>query len=148
MTGMTADDAVRNLDRILASFDEAWAPRVVAHVNDWAVKIARLHGDYVWHAHPDTDEVFLVIDGTLDIALRDGSNDSADSGGSADDSGIRTVHLGRNDVYVVPRGVEHRPSAPHGAVALLVEPADTVSTGDYPGDVPAHITSTTGLPPG
>jgi len=127
------DTTTGNVERILAGFDEAWAPRVVARVNDWAVKIARLRGDYVWHAHEDTDEMFLVREGRLDIALRDGT-------------GTRTVHLGRDDVYVVPRGVEHRPSAPDGAIVYLIEPAGTLSTGDYADEVPAHITSTTGVP--
>lgn len=129
---MSGPDVV-NLDALLATFDETWAPRVVAGVNDWAVKIARVQGEYVWHAHADTDEVFLVRSGHLDIDLRG-------------DDGERTVSLGPADCVVVPRGVEHRPRSAGGAVVLLVEPAATLSTGDHAGDVPAHITSTTGLP--
>ncbi|MEJ7648402.1 MAG: cupin domain-containing protein [Nakamurella sp.] len=120
-----------NIDQILAGFDETWAPRIVATMNDYAVKIARLDGEYVWHAHHDTDEVFLVLSGTVDIALRTADTESS-------------VRLQPNEVFVVPRGVEHRPSA-STAVVLLIEPLSTLSTGDFAGEVPKHITSTTGL---
>ncbi len=124
--------AVTNLDSLVASFSEAWAPRVVARMNDWALKVARFDGEYVWHAHADTDEVFLVVDGTIEIGLR-----------SVD--GETSVRLGPNDVFVVPRGVEHRPRSDGSGVVLMVEPAGTLSTGDYAGVVPAGITSTTGI---
>ena len=121
-----------NLDDALASIDQVYDPRVVATVNDYAAKIAKVRGDHVWHSHADTDEFVLALDGTFDIALRDGP-------GGAE----RTVRLQRGDVFVVPRGVEHCPSSDGGAI-LMFEPADTNSTGDYEGDLPDHVTSSSG----
>lgn len=118
-----------NIDTALATFDALWSPRILAQVNDWDVRLAKVRGEHLWHAHHDTDEFFLVLDGTLDIDLR------------APD---RRITLHRNDTYVVPRGVEHRPSSAEGATLLLFEPAGTLTTGDYSGDVPDHITATTG----
>lgn len=126
------ESSVRNLDAVLASFDEIWSPRVVAQVNDWGVKLAKLQGNYVWHSHQDTDELFVVLDGSLEIHLRHPD--------------IEHVRLTRHDVFVVPKGIEHRPVSQHGAVAMLLEPAETLSTGDFEGEIPAHITSTTGIP--
>jgi mannose-6-phosphate isomerase-like protein (cupin superfamily) len=123
---------VTNIDDVLAVFDQLWAPRILATVNDWAVKIAKVRGDHVWHAHADTDEVFIILSGELDIARRD-------------PDGETVVRLGPRDVHVVPRGVEHRPRSADGAVIILVEPADTLTTGDYTGPIPDHITATTGL---
>ena len=85
----------------LASFDQLWSPRIVTRVNDYDVRVAKVAGEHVWHAHDHTDEFFLVLDGELRIGLRDGD-------------GERTVVLPRGAVYVVPRGMEHRPSAPVG----------------------------------
>lgn len=121
-----------NIDSVLAGFDETWAPRIVTTMNDYAVKIARLEGEHVWHAHHDTDEVFLVLQGAVDIAVR-----------AADVS--TTIHLEPNDVYVVPRGIQHCLSAPAPAVVLMIEPVSTLSTGDFDGPIPDHITSTSGL---
>jgi mannose-6-phosphate isomerase-like protein (cupin superfamily) len=123
---------VTNIDAVLDTIDQLWTPHVLAAVNDWAVKVAKVRGDHVWHAHDDTDEVFIVLSGALTIRRR----------GAA---GEEVVHLGPHDVHVVPRGVEHRPSAPDGAVLMLVDPADTLSTGDFVGELPAHISSTTGV---
>lgn len=130
---MTSD--VTNIDALLASFDETWAPRLLATVNDYALKVVKVRGDFVWHAHDDTEEVFVVLSGTLEI-------DRLDPGGES------VVRLGRGDVHVVPRGVRHRPRSADGAEVLLIEPAATLSTGDHAGPVPGHITSTTGLPGG
>jgi mannose-6-phosphate isomerase-like protein (cupin superfamily) len=97
----------------LAAFDERWAPRVVAGYNGNDVMVAKLDGPFVWHAHTETDDFFLVLAGRLDIELRD-----------------RTVSLGPGELFVVPAGVEHRPVA-HGEVhLLLIEPAGTPNTGD------------------
>ncbi|TDO92608.1 cupin domain-containing protein [Enemella evansiae] len=125
-------DEIANIDRLLGSFDELWSPRVLSRFNDVDVKVARLRGDYVWHSHPDTDELFLVLDGSLEIQLRE-------------DGAERSVRLGRHDVFVVPRGMEHCPRTADGASVLLMEPTGTLSTGDYAGEIPDHITSTTGL---
>ncbi|TDD70260.1 cupin domain-containing protein [Jiangella aurantiaca] len=124
-------DAV-NLDAALASFDDFWSPRIVTRVNDYDVRIAKVAGEFVWHAHEGTDEFFLALDGELTIALRDAAG--AES----------TVVLRRGDVFVVPRGMQHRPSSADGASILMFEPTGTVNTGDHESDVPAHITRTTG----
>lgn len=127
---MTAADPV-NLARALASFDEVYSPRIVATMNDYDVRIAKTLGDHVWHVHDDTDEFFLVLDGRFDIALRDGD-------------GERTVELHQGDTFVVPRGVEHRPSSPGGSI-LMFEPSGTSTTGDrHRGELPDHVDSTTG----
>jgi mannose-6-phosphate isomerase-like protein (cupin superfamily) len=116
----------------LASFTDLWSPRIVTRVNDYDVRIAKVEGEHVWHAHDDTDEFFLVLDGELTIALRDTGD------------GERTVTLPRGAVFVVPRGVEHKPSAPGGASILMFEPTGTLSVGDRHEDVPAHIAATAG----
>ncbi|MEE9413703.1 MAG: cupin domain-containing protein [Acidimicrobiales bacterium] len=120
-----------NLSNALASFDEVYSPRIVAKINDYDVRIAHVKGEHVWHVHEDTDEFFLVLDGCFDIALRD------DSGAE------RTVSLTVGDTFVVPRGTEHKPSSAGGSI-LMFEPSGTSTTGDYEGEVPDHIDSTTG----
>ncbi|MGW5669740.1 cupin domain-containing protein [Micromonospora sp. NPDC003776] len=117
----------------LARFDQLWSPRIVTTVNDYDVRIAKVAGEHVWHVHENTDEFFLVLDGQLRIALRDGE-------GGAE----REVVLPRGAVYVVPRGVEHRPSAPDGASILMFEPSGTSSVGDRHDEVPGHVDATTG----
>ncbi|MBZ9595756.1 MULTISPECIES: cupin domain-containing protein [Streptomyces] len=101
----------------LAGFTEQWAPRRIARVNDYEVKVARVRGEFVWHTHEDTDELFLVVAGTLTIRLRDGD-----------------VVLGPGEMYVVPRGAEHCPSADEEAHILLFEPSGTVNTGTTGGE--------------
>jgi mannose-6-phosphate isomerase-like protein (cupin superfamily) len=96
----------------LARFDERWSPRIVAELNGQHVKLAKLEGSFVWHSHVDEDELFLVLQGTLAIELRDGM-----------------VELGAGQMVVVPRGVEHRPVAEGEVHVLLFEPAGTVNTG-------------------
>ncbi|WP_067830781.1 cupin domain-containing protein [Actinomadura kijaniata] len=119
------------LDRALASFDALWSPRVVTHVNDYDVRVAKVEGEHVWHAHDDTDEFFLVLDGELFISLRERA-------------GERTVRLPRGAVFTVPRGTEHRPYAPHGAAILMFEPTGTPSVGDRHEEIPDHVDATTG----
>jgi mannose-6-phosphate isomerase-like protein (cupin superfamily) len=123
-----------NIDNALATFDDLWSPRILTRVNDWDVRLAKVKGEYIWHAHADTDELFIVLDGELEIQLRDA------------DGVERSVVLGRNDVFVVPQGTEHRPVSDNGATIMLFEPSGTLTTGDYDGDVPEHIMSTTGTP--
>jgi mannose-6-phosphate isomerase-like protein (cupin superfamily) len=101
-------------------------------VNDYDVRIAKVEGEHVWHAHDDTDEFFLVLDGELRIALRE------------PDGGERTVELPAGAVFTVPRGAEHRPSAPGGAAILMFEPTGTATVGDRHDEVPAHVDATTG----
>jgi mannose-6-phosphate isomerase-like protein (cupin superfamily) len=122
-----------NLTEALASFDDIYSPRIVTRMNDYDVRIAHAKGDHVWHTHADTDEFFLVLDGTFDISLRDGADDAE-----------RTVRLQRGDVFVVPKGTEHKPSSPGGSV-LMFEPSQTLTTGDWhEGEIPDHVDSTTG----
>ena len=103
-----------NLQGKLASFSEQWAPRIVARYNDHEVRLVKVEGEFIWHQHDDTDELFLVLDGTLDIELRD-----------------RTVTLQAGELFVVPRGTEHRPAARNGeAQLLLIDPRDLPNTGD------------------
>ncbi|MBB1061337.1 cupin domain-containing protein [Marilutibacter spongiae] len=105
-----------NFDARFAGFSEQWSPRVVAELNDYQFKIARIQGDFVWHRHEDTDEAFIVLDGAMSIEFRDGR-----------------VELAAGEMYVVPRGVEHRPVAEHECRILLVEPRGVVNTGDAGG---------------
>jgi mannose-6-phosphate isomerase-like protein (cupin superfamily) len=120
-----------SLPDALASFDVLWSPRIVTAVNDYDVRIAKVHGEHVWHAHDGTDEFFLVLEGELRIALRE-------------PAGERTVVLPRGSVFTVPRGTEHRPSAPDGASILMFEPSGTLTVGDRHDEVPDHVDATTG----
>jgi mannose-6-phosphate isomerase-like protein (cupin superfamily) len=121
-----------NLHAALRSFDEVYSPRIVSRMNDYDVRIAHAKGEHVWHVHAETDEFFLVIDGQFDIALRDA--DGAES----------TVSLRAGDIFVVPKGTEHKPSSPGGSI-LMFEPSQTLTTGDWhEGEIPDHVHSTTG----
>ncbi|MEU6524405.1 cupin domain-containing protein [Streptomyces sp. NPDC046924] len=113
---MTTSHAPVNLARKLSQFDELWAQKKVADLNDYEVKLAKLKGEFVWHTHEDTDELFLVISGRLTIQLRDGD-----------------VTLEPGELFVVPRGVEHCPVADEETAILLLEPAGVLNTGDEGG---------------
>ena len=103
-----------NLAEKLDSFTDQWAPRIVARYNDNEVRLVRVEGEFVWHQHDDTDELFLILDGVLDIELRG-----------------RIVQLKPGELFVVPRGTEHRPCARNGEVKLLlIDPKDLPNTGD------------------
>jgi mannose-6-phosphate isomerase-like protein (cupin superfamily) len=121
-----------NLTDALASFDDVYSPRIVARMNDYDVRIAHTRGEHVWHTHDDTDEFFLVLDGRFDIAMRDAAGSET------------TVVLRTGDTFVVPKGTEHKPSSPGGAI-LMFEPAGTSTTGErHTGEIPEHVDSTTG----
>ncbi len=121
-----------NLTEALSSFQDIYSPRIVARMNDYDVKIAHAKGEHVWHVHDDTDEFFLVLDGRFDIVMRDASGSET------------TVTLQTGDVFVVPRGLEHKPSSSGGAI-LMFEPSGTASTGNRnEGAIPDHVDSTTG----
>ena len=102
-----------DLSEKLAAFSEHWSPRTVTQFNDCDVMVVKVKGEFVWHKHDDTDDFFLVLKGVLDIELRD-----------------RTVTLSAGQMYVVPRGVEHRPVAREEVHLLLMEPTGTPNTGD------------------
>lgn len=105
-----------NLAAKFSKFSEQWQPRVVAEMNDYQFKLVKLQGEFVWHSHADTDEVFFVVDGALAIELRDGR-----------------VELKAGEMFVVPRGVEHKPVAVAECQVMLVEPRGVVNTGDAGG---------------
>lgn len=129
-----------HLPAALASFDALWSPRIVTRVNDYDVRIAKVAGEHVWHVHENTDEFFLVLEGELEIEMRD--LDAAPAGTSAPAG--RAVTLERGAVFVVPCGVEHRPSSRGGASILMFEPSGTSSVGDRHDALPAHVDATTG----
>jgi mannose-6-phosphate isomerase-like protein (cupin superfamily) len=121
-----------NLARALSTFADIYSPRIVGRVNDYDVRIAHVKGEHVWHVHEQTDEFFLVLEGDFVIDIRDHDDEP------------RQVVLKQGDVFIVPRGIEHKPSSPGGAI-LMFEPTGTSTTGDrYEGDIPAHVDSTTG----
>jgi mannose-6-phosphate isomerase-like protein (cupin superfamily) len=122
-----------NLYTALGSFDDVYSPRIVARVNDYDVRIAHAHGEHVWHVHETTDEFFLVLQGRFDVGMRDAAGQET------------TVELSAGDVFVVPRGVEHRPSSSGGSI-LMFEPTGTLTTGErHEGDIPVHVDSTVGV---
>jgi mannose-6-phosphate isomerase-like protein (cupin superfamily) len=102
-----------HLQEKLTKFSEHWSPKIIAQMNDYHFKVAKVEGEFVWHEHPETDEVFLVLRGELEIQFREGA-----------------VLLREGDLFVVPRGVEHKPVAQKECHILLVEPAGTVNTGE------------------
>ena len=106
-----------NLQRKFSLFDEQWKPRVVAEMNDYQFKVVKLQGDFIWHDHKDTDETFIVVDGKLRIDFRDGA-----------------VDLSAGEMFVVPRGVEHKPYAEREVKLLLIEPRGVRNTGDEGGE--------------
>ena len=109
-----------SLTTALASFAELWSPRIVTRVNDYDIRVVRVQGEFVRHQHVDTDELFLCLDGELEIRLDDG-----------------VVRLGPGELYVVPAGVHHQPAAQSEARVLLFEPSSVVNTGDAGGPMTA-----------
>ena len=110
-----------NLKEKLAKFPDHWSPKIVAHMNDYHFKLVKFQGDFVWHSHADTDEVFIALDGEMSIEFRDGK-----------------IELKAGELFVVPKGVEHKPYAERECKIMLVEPAGTINTGDAGGDLTAE----------
>ncbi|MEV1202933.1 cupin domain-containing protein [Microbispora rosea] len=108
-------DPVNIADK-LSLIDELWTQKKIAGLNDYEIKLAKLKGEFVWHTHPETEELFVVVSGRLTIRLREGD-----------------VVLGPGELYVVPRGVEHCPVAEEETAVMLVEPVGTLNTGDAGG---------------
>ncbi len=106
-----------NFGQKFALLNETWQPRVIAEMNDYQFKVVRLEGDFIWHDHKDTDETFVVLEGTLRIDFRDG-----------------VVHVSAGEMFVVPKGVEHKPYAEGEVKLLLIEPRGVLNTGDVGGD--------------
>lgn len=109
-----------NISDKFSKFNDHWSPRVIAEMNDYQFKLAKVQGEFVWHSHPDTDEVFIVVKGSLDILFRDG-----------------TVTLDEGDMYVVPKGKEHKPVAEAECQIMLVEPKGVINTGEVDSDLTA-----------
>jgi len=106
-----------NFKQKFGLFTEQWSPKVIAELNDYQFKIVKLEGDFIWHNHRDTDEAFIVLDGNLRIDFRDGA-----------------VHLGAGEMFVVPKGIEHKPYADGEVKLLLIEPRGVLNTGDEGGE--------------
>jgi len=106
-----------NFQEKLSLFDEQWTPKVVAEMNDYQFKIVKLEGDFVWHDHQDTDETFIVLEGELRIDFRDGA-----------------VTIGEGEMFVVPKGLEHKPYAESEVKVMLIEPRGVLNTGHEGGD--------------
>ena len=109
-----------NLKEKLSKFSDHWSPKVIAEMNDYQFKLVKIKGDFVWHNHGDTDEVFIVVEGTMKIEFED-----------------ETVELTEGEMYVVPKGVEHKPYAENECKVMLVEPRGVVNTGDEEGELTA-----------
>ena len=106
-----------NFQQKFGLFAEQWSPKVVAEMNDYQFKVVKLQGDFIWHDHKDTDETFIVLEGELRIDFRDGA-----------------VHVASGEMFVVPKGVEHKPYAEHEVKLLIIEPRGVVNTGDKGGE--------------
>lgn len=118
---MKSDHVVVNFQEKLVRISEHWAPRVIAQMNDYQFKLVKILGEFVWHSHPDTDEVFIVLDGVMTLEFRDNE-----------------VMLAAGEMYVVRAGVEHRPRSKAECSILLVEPRSVVNTGDAQCDYTAE----------
>lgn len=112
-----------DIEEKLALFDDHWSPRIIASINEHEVKLAKFKGSFEWHQHKDSDELFLVLDGEFTMEFRESA-----------------VHLGKGQMIVVPRGVEHRPVTDTECSVMLIEPKGLINTGD--GDL--NDVSTTG----
>jgi mannose-6-phosphate isomerase-like protein (cupin superfamily) len=109
-----------NLRDKLGKFSDHWSPKVIAEMNDYQFKLVKLQGDFVWHNHADTDEAFIVIEGEMRIEFED-----------------ETIELSEGEMYVVPKGVEHKPYAEKECKVMIIEPRGVVNTGDAEGDLTA-----------
>ena len=106
------NDKSINFHQKFGLFNEQWLPKVVAEMNDYQFKVVKLQGDFIWHDHKDTDETFIVVEGDLRIDFRDGA-----------------VHVSTGEMFVVPKGIEHKPYAEHEVKLLLIEPRGVLNTG-------------------
>ncbi len=109
-----------NLEEKLRLFTEHWTPKIIGELNDYQIKVAKFLGDFVWHRHDNTDELFLCLSGKMKIELRDGA-----------------VELSEGELYIVPKGVEHKPGATEECHVLLIEPRGVVNTGNTKSELTA-----------
>ena len=109
---------VINFEEKLGTFSDHWSPKIIAEMNDYQFKLVKIRGEFVWHKHDETDEVFIVLDGEMSIAFRNG-----------------IVRIGKGEMVVVPKGIEHMPVAENECKLMVIEPAGTVNTGDAGGDM-------------
>jgi mannose-6-phosphate isomerase-like protein (cupin superfamily) len=114
------DYSAINFEEKFVKFSEHWSPKIIAQMNDYHFKLVKFRGEFVWHSHAETDEVFIALDGEMSIEFRDG-----------------VVALKAGEMFVVPKGVEHKPFAANECKIMLIEPAGTVNTGDAGGDLTA-----------
>ena len=110
-----------NLKEKLMKFSDHWSPRVIAEMNDYQFKLVKIKGEFIWHKHEDTDEVFIVISGTMNIEFKD-----------------QTITLSEGEMFVVKKGVEHKPYSDNECQVMIVEPKGVVNTGDKNGDLTAY----------
>jgi mannose-6-phosphate isomerase-like protein (cupin superfamily) len=110
-----------NLKEKLAKFSDHWSPKIIAQMNDYHFKLVKFQGEFVWHRHDDTDEVFIALDGEMCIEFRDGK-----------------IHMKAGEMFVVPKGLEHKPHAEKECKIMLVEPVGTINTGNAGGDLTAE----------
>lgn len=110
-----------NFRKKLALFEDLWSPKVIAEMNDYQFKLSKIQGHFVWHNHEDTDEVFIVLNGELVIEFREGA-----------------VKLSEGEMYVIPKGVEHKPFAEKECQILVIEPKGVVNTGENNGELTAE----------
>lgn len=108
---------VINFTEKFSLFSDLWSPRIIAQMNDYHFKLAKIKGEFIWHSHPETDEVFIIIAGSMQIHLRDD-----------------IISLNEGELFVVPKGVEHKPVAKNECHILLIEPVGTLNTGDEGGE--------------
>jgi mannose-6-phosphate isomerase-like protein (cupin superfamily) len=110
-----------NLQAKLRLFSEHWSPKIIGQMNDYHFKLVKIQGEFVWHSHAETDEVFMVLDGSVEIHFRD-----------------RQLTLNRGEMYIVPTGMDHKPYAAQECSILLIEPVGTVNTGETGGEMTAE----------
>lgn len=109
-----------NFAEKFGKFSDRWSPKIIAQMNDYDFRLVKIQGEFVWHSHPETDDVFIVLEGEMGIQLRDGQ-----------------VELKAGEMFIVPKGVEHKPFAKSECKVLLIEPKGTVNTGDAGGELTA-----------
>tara|TARA_B100001113_G_C21090070_1_gene613904 strand:+ start:1183 stop:1542 length:360 start_codon:yes stop_codon:yes gene_type:complete len=110
-----------NIKQKLELFSEHWSPKIISELNDYQIKLVKIKDSFVWHSHEDTDELFLVIEGSMKIEFKE-----------------ETIELNEGEMYVVPKGIEHRPFAENECKIMLIEPKGVINTGENKGELTAE----------